>query len=1048
MFRLFADWRSRPLKASCLVWLAAAILSPATAAAGPLDCTTNYEIREQFSNGAEWEMCWELRNREGIVLSDIHYTTPDGTRRKVLYQASVAQIHVPYDDDGARYHDVSDYGLGTSSNLNNLKAADCPNGTRLTEGTKSVICRTTETNVLSTVTADFARQGESLSLFSVSHVGAYNYIPNWTFFDDGTIDIGMGATGKLQRYGPSSDSEYGWRINQSSNPIGISHLHNYFWRLDFDLADGVDDDVVEEIEFRAEDSTGRTREKYVTPFLAEASSSVNNARQRFWRVKDKDTFNGEGAEISYDILPLETGHKDTGPSFEPFTFNDIYITRQRTCEKYASHNPSDGGSCSANEDLSDFVDGETLVNRDLVVWFGITFHHVPRDEDESFMNAHWNRFQLAPRDWIEGTPAAGNNPPQLVSPGNQTGNVEDAVSLQLQASDPDGDALTYSASNLPASLSINSTTGLISGTLQGEGSYSVTVYVHDESAASDSKSFTWTVGPRPNSNPWVTHPGPQSNYAGDVVDLQIVAGDPDGDTLNYIASQCAPGLSLGFFDGRFTGQLQAAGAYSCKFVVSDGRGGTYDTEFAWFVAAPTSNVAPIVTNPGPQESYLGDSVTLNIEAIDVNTTDVLIYSAASLPDGLSIDPSSGVISGVLASANTWAVTVTVDDQVGGLSQVAFDWQVTEGLTLNVGPLGRGLTGRDSATGQGYAMYTAERIQTRFSSPPIDPLSADHIVIVRYSGSNWQYVTDSAFVNFAPRSDDLIIAAVDFSADTVDQLVGNDVMINGIRAGYIESDVVITPNQWNGSYNAGEFGMTGTYILAHAGDPPLPNTPPVLSSPGNQLDSVGGTVDLQLAASDADFDPLTYSASGLPANLAINSSTGRITGSLTTFGTYTVSLSVSDGNGGLDTEQIIWYVSPAAGTTINIGPLGLGITGKDNATGSGYAMYTNERIQTRFTSPAIDPASADHVLAVRYSGGNWQYITDNEFVNFVPRATDLLVAELDFSADTVNMLNGTSSVVNGMKSGYATGDIVITPNIWNGSTNAGEFGITGTSIVTN
>jgi hypothetical protein len=70
------------------------------------------------------------------------------------------------------------------------------------------------------------------------------------------------------------------------------------------------------------------------------------------------------------------------------------------------------------------------------------------------------------------------------------------------------------------------------------------------------------------------------------------------------------------------------------------------------------------------------------------------------------------------------------------------------------------------------------------------------------------------------------------------------------------------------------------------------------------------------------------------------------------------------------------------------------------------------------------------------------------VNFVPRATDLLLAALDFSADTVTSLMGTNSNINGIKSGYASGNIVITPNMWNGSFNAGEFGLTGTSFTTN
>jgi YVTN family beta-propeller protein len=70
--------------------------------------------------------------------------------------------------------------------------------------------------------------------------------------------------------------------------------------------------------------------------------------------------------------------------------------------------------------------------------------------------------------------------------------------------------------------------------------------------------------------------------------------------------------------------------------------------------------------------------------------------------------------------------------------------------------------------------------------------------------------------------------------------------------------------------------------------------PVLTSPGNQSTPVGNAVALQLSASDPNGDTLSYSASGLPPGLALASTTGRITGTPTTAGSYSVNLAVSDG----------------------------------------------------------------------------------------------------------------------------------------------------------
>jgi hypothetical protein len=81
----------------------------------------------------------------------------------------------------------------------------------------------------------------------------------------------------------------------------------------------------------------------------------------------------------------------------------------------------------------------------------------------------------------------------VANPGSQSGTVGTAASLQVSATDTAGGTLSYSASALPAGLSINSSSGLISGTPTTAGTSSVTVTATDSTGPSGSASFTWTV---------------------------------------------------------------------------------------------------------------------------------------------------------------------------------------------------------------------------------------------------------------------------------------------------------------------------------------------------------------------------------------------------------------------------------------------------------------------------------------------------------------------------------------------------------------------------
>jgi chitinase len=132
-------------------------------------------------------------------------------------------------------------------------------------------------------------------------------------------------------------------------------------------------------------------------------------------------------------------------------------------------------------------------------------------------NGGWNIHQLT---FASSTTPPGNTV-TVSSPGNQTGTVGTAASLKVSGTDSaSGQTLTFSATGLPAGLSISSS-GQISGTPTTAATSNVTVTATDTTGAKGSASFTWTISstaPPPSSlvnggfetgslSPWVCQAG-------------------------------------------------------------------------------------------------------------------------------------------------------------------------------------------------------------------------------------------------------------------------------------------------------------------------------------------------------------------------------------------------------------------------------------------------------------------------------------------------------------------------------------------------------------
>ncbi|GAB2731017.1 putative Ig domain-containing protein [Kitasatospora kifunensis] len=192
--------------------------------------------------------------------------------------------------------------------------------------------------------------------------------------------------------------------------------------------------------------------------------------------------------------------------------------------------------------------------------------------------------------------STGGNTVSVSNPGSQSTSTGSAASLQIKASDSaSGQTLSYAATGLPTGLSINSSTGLISGTASTAGSYSVTVTVTDSTGASGSTTFGWTVG---GSGGGCPSPG------------QLL-GNP------------------GFETGSATPWTATAGVINSDTVSEPAHSGNYDAWLDGYGAAHTDTLSQTVTVPAGCKANFSFWLHIDTDKTGSTAADKLTVTANS-----------------------------------------------------------------------------------------------------------------------------------------------------------------------------------------------------------------------------------------------------------------------------------------------------------------------------------------------------------------------------------------------------------------------------------
>lgn len=398
--------------------------APAPAAAA---CSAQYRIEQKLASGTTWRMCWRYESEAGLVLENVTYQPPgQAAPIRVLTSGKLGQIHVPYDDGSVEYDDLT--GAGFGQGLMNMAPGECPGGTIKTVKVPDSwdpqhpdvkgLCTTTRSRghayrmQADTGNKVYQAQGKDLLVYTVNKVGWYEYITEWRFQDDGTVNMNVGATGSLSPGDYDAGDGRGWPLGKGAKDYATSHSHNVFWRLDFGL-DGSSKDKIEQYDSVVSPPAangGAPRNKTtVTRVTKELAGDAKN--MRWWRVVSATGKNKDGHKRSYEIIPGATT-KYPGRSY---TKHDVYFTEYKACEQFASNNLRNCGA-GAGKSVDKWVGGQALTHP--VAWVNVGFHHIARDEDQQPMPVHWQGFSVAPRD------VTAMNPLTPAELADQNGHVE------------------------------------------------------------------------------------------------------------------------------------------------------------------------------------------------------------------------------------------------------------------------------------------------------------------------------------------------------------------------------------------------------------------------------------------------------------------------------------------------------------------------------------------------------------------------------------------------------------------------------------------------
>lgn len=512
--------------------------------------------------------------------------------------------------------------------------------------------------------------------------------------------------------------------------------------------------------------------------------------------------------------------------------------------------------------------------------------------------------------------------PVVTSATSAPGTVGAAFTYDITAT---GSPTSYAATGLPAGLSVNAGTGVITGTPTASGSTTVSLTATNGNGTSSPVSLTITVAPA-GVAPVITSATSAPGTVGTIFATYTITAT--GSPTSYSATGLPAGLTLNSGTGAINGTPTIAGPFNVALTATNGSGTSSPVTLTITVAPAGS--APIITSATSAPGTVGTVfVTYQIAATGSPTS----FGATGLPPGLTLNAVTGAITGTPTAAGTTPVALTATNGVGTSAPVTLTITVASagvapvitsattapgtvgtvfvtytiaatgsptsfgatglpsGLTLNA--LTGAITGTPTATGISVASLTATN--SNGTSTPA-------VLTITVAAAGVAPIITSANSGYVPGAVGTVFSTYTITATGSPTSYSATNLPPGLSLNPLTGQITGTPTAagtYTGMITATNGSGSGSIALAFAissggGGGSGPGSP-VITVPGSPITvPVGSPIPPYTVL--ATGTPTSYSATGLPPGLTINSTTGVITGTPTTWGTFTITITATNGSG--------------------------------------------------------------------------------------------------------------------------------------------------------